>query len=117
MNGEFYGIMELQLYGGNNMAVRGTAIGEVNNILYSENIRGSEKIPVSSGQIMPQVVTTLELKEYINEGVQEALESGINIKTINDNSLLGSGNITIQGGEGIEDEEMTPEEVAAILID
>lgn len=100
------------------MAVRGTAIGEVNNILQSENIRGNEKIPVSSGQTVPQVVTTLELKEYINEGVQEALESGINIKTINDKSLLGSGNITIQEGEGgIEDEEMTPEEVAAILID
>lgn len=90
------------------MAVRGTAIGEVNNILYSENIRGSEKIPVSSGQILPQVVTTQELKEYVNEGVQEALESGVNIKTVNNQSLLGSGDIFI---EREEDEEMTFNEI------
>ena len=31
---------------------------------------------------------------------QDVLESGTNIKTINNNSLLGSGNITIQGGSG-----------------
>lgn len=31
-------------------------------------------------------------------GVQEALVSGTNIKTINNQSLLGSGNINIQGG-------------------
>ena len=31
---------------------------------------------------------------------QDALISGTNIKTINHNSLLGSGNITIQGGGG-----------------
>lgn len=31
---------------------------------------------------------------------QEALVSGTNIKTINNQSLLGSGNITIQGGSG-----------------
>ena len=32
--------------------------------------------------------------------VQEVLVSGTNIKTINNNSLLGSGNITISGGGG-----------------
>ena len=31
---------------------------------------------------------------------QDLLESGVNIKTINNTSLLGSGNITIQGGGG-----------------
>lgn len=31
---------------------------------------------------------------------QDVLVSGTNIKTINDNSILGSGNITIQGGGG-----------------
>lgn len=31
-------------------------------------------------------------------GIQDALISGTNIKTINNQSLLGSGNITIQGG-------------------
>ena len=33
-------------------------------------------------------------------GVQETLVSGTNIKTINNTSLLGSGNINIQGGGG-----------------
>lgn len=44
---------------------------------------------------------------------QEALVSGTNIKTINNQSILGSGNITIEGGGGssesltlIEDEEI-----------
>ena len=31
---------------------------------------------------------------------QDTLQSGVNIKTINHQSLLGSGNITIQGGGG-----------------
>jgi hypothetical protein len=35
--------------------------------------------------------------------VQETLVSGTNIKTINNESLLGSGNITISGGGGISD--------------
>ena len=34
------------------------------------------------------------------DGAQEELESGTNIKTINNESILGSGNITIQGGGG-----------------
>jgi hypothetical protein len=35
-------------------------------------------------------------------GKQDTLQSGINIKTINNNSLLGPGNIIIEGGSGIE---------------
>ena len=34
-------------------------------------------------------------------GLQETLVSGTNIKTINNESLLGSGNITVSGGSGI----------------
>ena len=33
---------------------------------------------------------------------QDKLESNINIKTINGESVLGSGNITIAGGSGIQ---------------
>lgn len=33
-------------------------------------------------------------------GLQELLESGVNIKTINGDSILGAGNIDIQGGGG-----------------
>lgn len=41
-------------------------------------------------------VTTLVRK--LKDIFQEKLVSGTNIKTINNNSLLGSGNISIQGG-------------------
>lgn len=52
------------------MAARGIAIQDVNNILDSNDIRGTEKIPVSSGQSIPQVVTIQELKEYMNQGIE-----------------------------------------------
>lgn len=52
------------------MAARGIAIQDVNNILDSNDIRGTEKIPVSSGQSIPQVVTTQELKDYMNQGIE-----------------------------------------------
>ena len=49
--------------------------------------------PVSSGGVKAAL-----------DGKQDTLESGVNIKTINNQSLLGSGNIDIQGGgKSIED--------------
>ncbi len=46
---------------------RGTAIADVSNILQSGDITGQEKIPaMSTGGEEPQVVTTGELKDYIN---------------------------------------------------
>ena len=45
----------------------------------------------------------LVTKEYVDHAdntKQNTLVSGTNIKTINNESLLGSGNITIQGGDG-----------------
>ena len=44
---------------------------------------------------------TLEGNKSLSElGVQATLTSGTNIKTINNESILGSGNITIEGGGG-----------------
>lgn len=40
------------------------------------------------------------LLEFGNLELQNKLESGLNIKTINNQSILGSGNITIRGGGG-----------------
>lgn len=46
---------------------------------------------------------------------QDALESGVNIKTINNQSLLGSGNIDIQGGGGGPiDNEVTKDSAKAV---
>ena len=44
---------------------RGITIGDVTNTLNTFN--GNEKIPVSSGDTQPEVVTTSRLKEYIND--------------------------------------------------
>lgn len=38
--------------------------------------------------------------EAVDTGKQDLLVSGVNIKTINSTSLLGSGNIVISGGGG-----------------
>lgn len=50
---------------------RGITIGEVTNTLDGDNIVGTEKIPVSSGQNTPQVVTTNELKGYFTKDCVE----------------------------------------------
>lgn len=56
------------------MARRGTAVGDVTNILQSENITGREKIPaMMQGDTEPQVVTTEGLKSYMNKDAAEAL--------------------------------------------
>lgn len=47
-----------------------------------------EDIPSISGTVDPSILNTK----------QDTLVSGTNIKTINNQSILGSGNITIQGG-------------------
>lgn len=55
-------------------------------------------LPAASGGTDVSLVTTGE--KYTWGEKQDALVSGINIKTINNQSLLGSGNIDIQGGGG-----------------
>ena len=52
---------------------------------------------VASKEYVDNIQTELEAEI---EEKQEQLVSGTNIKTINGNSLLGSGNIVIQGGSG-----------------
>lgn len=39
-------------------------------------------------------------KEYAEDNFQETLVSGTNIKTINNISILGEGNIEVGGGSG-----------------
>lgn len=50
----------------------------------------------------------------VEVGAQPTLVSGTNIKTINNESLLGSGNITIQGGSSVD--FLTSNEIDAILL-
>ena len=57
-----------------------------------------------------------ELRNLISEK-QDALVSGENIKTINGESILGKGNITIQGGGGAEDALIAKEVIPSLFID
>jgi len=59
-----------------------------------------------------RVVTDTEKSTW--SGKQDALVSGTNIKTINNESILGSGNITIQGGGGTVDTAMSDSSTNAV---
>ena len=64
-----------------------------------------------TGTVWDKLGGDIDLSNYYNKtqtdtllnGKQDTLESGTNIKTINNQSILGSGNITIQGGGGTSD--------------
>lgn len=60
------------------------------------------------------LATVRDWVKSLVSGKQDALVSGTNIKTINNTSLLGSGNITIEGG-GSADEALTAQEVEAAV--
>ena len=56
---------------------KGVKISDVNNILYHKNVHGKEKIPISSGQNIPQVITAEELRNYIKEDIEGSGEENI----------------------------------------
>lgn len=55
------------------------------------------------------IATRYDVKKYVSANAQEKLVSGTNIKTINNQSILGSGNIDINGG-GTSDDVYTKQE-------
>ena len=64
-----------------------------------------------------RMITTGTVESMITaatSGKQDTLISGTNIKTINNESILGSGNITIQGGGGANIIELTQAEYDAL---
>ena len=99
-----FGNLELQ-----NKLESGVTIKTINN----QSILGSGNIDIQGGgsggtsnynelSNKPKINNT-ELvgnKSSSDLKLQDKLESGINIKTINNQSILGSGNINIQGGGG-----------------
>ena len=54
-------------------------------------------------EVGQEILDHIEYLEQEVDNKQETLESGLNIKTINGESILGSGNIEIQGGGGSTD--------------
>ena len=61
-------------------------------------------------ELADAVNSNKSLVETLNEAItnkQDTLVSGTNIKTINGTSILGTGNITISGGGGIDDSNIS----------
>ena len=70
-------------------------------------ITGAQIIAAASGggASWGSITGTLSAQTDLNtalSGKQATLVSGTNIKTVNGNSLLGSGNLTITGGSGLQ---------------
>lgn len=60
-----------------------------------------KNLPSKETPVNAERLNHIEEGIYENSiGKQETLVSGENIKTINNQSILGSGNITIEGGSG-----------------
>lgn len=67
------------------------------------SIEDTDIIPINkAGSIFKAAMTAIKafLKTYFDTLYQTILVSGVNLKSVNDTSLLGSGNITIEGGGG-----------------
>ena len=89
--------------------VSGTNIKTINN----QSLLGNGNITIEGGGSGTSNYNSLSNKPKINNvelngnktnedlGIQDKLISGTNIKTINNQSILGSGNINISGGEAI----------------
>ena len=74
--------------------------GDLSNYMSSAQTM-SAITEATSGKVDSNVYTAYTAStDTAIQGKQDTLVSGTNIKTINNESLLGSGNITIQGGGG-----------------
>ena len=85
--------------------VSGTNIKTING----QSVLGSGDVIIQSGDtdavkfVQQSLSTDQKAQARTNIGAQEALISGSTIKTVNNQSLLGSGDITVQGGQDGED--------------
>lgn len=113
------------LAGKQNSLVSGTSIKTINN----QSLLGSGNINITGGGSVPTNVSAFTndanyaTLDQVNQGLaskadtsaltgkQDTLASGTNIKTINNQSILGSGNITITGGGGSADFSAVPEDI------
>lgn len=80
------------ILGKGNIAIQG---GEGGSVIVDSELSDTSVNPIANSAV------TAALKE-INEQKQDELVSGHNIKTINGQSIVGSGNIEIEGGSDIE---------------
>lgn len=104
--GNVIGIVDVKV-NGNSVVVGNTAYVIVPTKT-SQLINDSGFITEETDPTVPSAVKNITLADINNwNSKQDTLVSGTNIKTINNNSLLGSGNLTVEGvlytaGDGIE---------------
>lgn len=91
--GDRYYTAECLYQDGSNI-IRMTASDELNHFFYIFTKRGTNDYTMTY-EVRPYVT---EVEKHNWSAKQDALVSGTNIKTINGESLLGAGNITIEGG-------------------
>lgn len=82
------------LYQDGSNIIRMTASDELNHFFYMFTKRGSNDYTMTY-EVRPY---TTQAEKDAWSAKQDALVSGTNIKTINNQSILGEGNITIEGG-------------------
>ena len=91
----------------NGVKANGTAVtvlsGEADIPAASTSVYGVTKLTSSTSSTSTALAATASAVKAaydLANGKQDKLTSGTNIKTINGQSILGSGNITIEGGSG-----------------
>ena len=91
------------------------------------SILGSGDIPIQAGDtnavkyVSQSLTDSQKAQARTNIGAQEQLVSGTNIKTVNNQTLLGPGNITIEGGgedgeDGVGFDDVTTQQDGTIVI-
>lgn len=96
-----------------------TVSGSILTIVFNTDA-GKEPINVDLSDVvdLSNYWTSAQTQSAINQassGKQDTLVSGQNIKTINNESLLGAGNITISGGSGSNIIELTQAQYDALV--
>lgn len=84
-----------------NTSVKGyyTLVGYYEDLLYVKVITEYSEIIIET-PLDKRYISSEEVTKRRWSDKQDTLKSGENVKTINGNSILGSGNITIEGGGG-----------------
>ena len=98
------------LYQDGSNIIRMTASDELNHYFYMFTKRGTNDYTMTY-EVRPYVT---EVEKHNWSAKQDALVSGTNIKTVNNESILGAGNIEIQGGGMDEDTELL---ISSALVD
>ena len=92
-------VFENKLYGGYNISIHETYLnGENSHAAISISKNGYQIVQIDNKYINYSGDTYIQSLVTRIDNKQDSLVSGSNIKTINNTSILGSGNITIEGG-------------------